>query len=303
MIGYCMKQDWLEDLIALLDTGSLINAALARNISQSAFSRRIQSIEVEIGAELIDRSSKPIAPSRILLSHEQKIRQLSFQQKHLLKQMKIESQTGSKQIVVAAQHAISTSLGEYIINAISIKESKAHVRLRSANYAECSILLLTEQADLGLIYKTHHEISKNHEFLDETIISQDQFIPVFSKHLAQDLIEGPQKKDLNVISYPTDTFFGAQFNRYILPNLETKYNIITIVETALSPAALEFASASVGVAWVPKALAQKGLDDGNIIDLSADLGKLGLNIVAQRHFNKRKVIDNQIWSKLSFETK
>ena len=298
-----MKQDWLEDLIALLDTGSLINAALARNISQSAFSRRIQSIEVEIGAELIDRSSKPIAPSRILLSHEQKIRQLSFQQKHLLKQMKIESQTGSKQIVVAAQHAISTSLGEYIINAISIKESKAHVRLRSANYAECSILLLTEQADLGLIYKTHHEISKNHEFLDETIISQDQFIPVFSKHLAQDLIEGPQKKDLNVISYPTDTFFGAQFNRYILPNLETKYNIITIVETALSPAALEFASASVGVAWVPKALAQKGLDDGNIIDLSADLGKLGLNIVAQRHFNKRKVIDNQIWSKLSFETK
>ena len=303
MIGYCMKQDWLEDLIALLDTGSLINAALARNISQSAFSRRIQSIETEIGAELIDRSSKPIAPSRILLSNEQKIRQLSFQQKHLLKQMKIESQTGSKQIVVAAQHAISTSLGEYIINAISIKESKAHVRLRSANYAECSILLLTEQADLGLIYKTQHEVSKNHEFLDETIISQDQFIPVFSKHLTQDLIEGSQKKDLHVISYPTDTFFGAQFNRYILPNLEAKYNIITIVETALSPAALEFASASVGVAWVPKALAQKGLDDGNIIDLSADLGKLGLNIVAQRHFNKRKVIDNEIWSKLSFETK
>ena len=54
-----MEIKWIEDFVALARLQSFSRAAEERNVSQSGFSRRIQSLEQWIGAELIDRSSFP----------------------------------------------------------------------------------------------------------------------------------------------------------------------------------------------------------------------------------------------------
>jgi DNA-binding transcriptional LysR family regulator len=54
-----MDTKWVEDFICLADTRSFSRSASARHSSQSAFSRRIQSLEVWLGTELVDRSSTP----------------------------------------------------------------------------------------------------------------------------------------------------------------------------------------------------------------------------------------------------
>ncbi len=54
-----MELGWLEDFLALRELGSFTAAAERRNISQSAFSRRIQSLEDWLGVTLIDRSVRP----------------------------------------------------------------------------------------------------------------------------------------------------------------------------------------------------------------------------------------------------
>ena len=56
-----MELEWLEDFISLANTGSFSQAARHRNISPSAFSRRIHSLEHWLGAPLIDRHSHPVA--------------------------------------------------------------------------------------------------------------------------------------------------------------------------------------------------------------------------------------------------
>jgi LysR family transcriptional regulator, hypochlorite-specific transcription factor HypT len=50
---------WLQDFLSLADAGNFTFAAEARHSSQSAFSRRIQSLEAWLGVELVDRSRYP----------------------------------------------------------------------------------------------------------------------------------------------------------------------------------------------------------------------------------------------------
>jgi DNA-binding transcriptional LysR family regulator len=54
-----METKWLEDFIALAETHSFSRAAQLRHVTQPAFSRRIQALEVWAGISLVDRSSYP----------------------------------------------------------------------------------------------------------------------------------------------------------------------------------------------------------------------------------------------------
>ena len=49
----------LKTLVAVLDHNSLTLAADVLSLTQSAISRRIQRLEAVLGAELLDRNSKP----------------------------------------------------------------------------------------------------------------------------------------------------------------------------------------------------------------------------------------------------
>ncbi len=54
-----MEIRWLQDFLAVAEAGNFTVAAEARGVSQAAFSRRIQSLENWLGAQLIDRSAFP----------------------------------------------------------------------------------------------------------------------------------------------------------------------------------------------------------------------------------------------------
>ncbi len=51
--------EWLEDFLALAESGNFSRAAEARAIAQPAFSRHIRALEDWVGAELFDRSAHP----------------------------------------------------------------------------------------------------------------------------------------------------------------------------------------------------------------------------------------------------
>lgn len=75
-----IETKWLEDFLILEDTRNFSQAAEHRNLSQSAFSRRIISLEESIGVKLFDRSSVPLQ-----LTEEGKL--FHSQARNLLKQL------------------------------------------------------------------------------------------------------------------------------------------------------------------------------------------------------------------------
>jgi len=52
--------EWLEDFVALAESGNFSRAAEARAIAQPAFSRHIRSLEEWVGVDLIDRGAHPV---------------------------------------------------------------------------------------------------------------------------------------------------------------------------------------------------------------------------------------------------
>ncbi len=54
-----MEIKWLEDFLTLATTGNFRISAEQRNVSQPAFSRRIQALEAWVGTTLVDRSQQP----------------------------------------------------------------------------------------------------------------------------------------------------------------------------------------------------------------------------------------------------
>lgn len=55
----------LKTLVAVMEANSLTGAASALSLTQSAISRRIQSLESTLGAQLFDRASKPPRPTAL----------------------------------------------------------------------------------------------------------------------------------------------------------------------------------------------------------------------------------------------
>ncbi|HDL6284117.1 TPA: LysR family transcriptional regulator, partial [Mannheimia haemolytica] len=55
-----IETKWLEDFLTLEECRHFSQAAEKRNLSQSAFSRRILALEEVVGVKLFDRTSIPL---------------------------------------------------------------------------------------------------------------------------------------------------------------------------------------------------------------------------------------------------
>jgi LysR family transcriptional regulator, hypochlorite-specific transcription factor HypT len=294
-----MRTDWLEDLVALLDSGGVADAARLRNVTQPAFSRRIKVLEEVLGIEVIDRSVKPSGPSAILRHRETELRKLAMEQRLLLADMRQEQTTGLRQLVIASQHAITTSMGTQIINSIA-EPSHTHIRLRSANRDECETLLIRRQAAISLTYRIRSEPAVDlPSFLMEAVIGSDTLIPVCGSATARDLMWRFHNGNLRIIGYPADVFLGAALARYILPALEGACQVSVITETGLSTAALHLSQSGLGVAWVPEALARPALLRGDLVDLREELGAIDMDLVAQRWATTSNPATLDAWRRLT----
>lgn len=290
-----MRLEWLEDVVAILESGSLSQAASRRYLTQPAFSRRVRSIEDYLGVELIDRSCKPARPAATLLEQEKRLRGVAQDLKTLVLDLRKSERHASGQVVIGSQHAITTSVLPGLIAGL-FGDLGVTFRLRSANRSECTGMLITKEADLILTYRSCGELAQPaEEYIEEKLISREKFLPVCSAEIRR-TIGG---NDLPIIAYPSDVFLGSLLETEILPNIPQDRHIDARVETALTVAALQLAASNVGVTWVPEtmlALLPAGSDVAPVDDLlpSADIA-----ITATRLIGKKSDVENRVWAAIN----
>ncbi len=276
-----MKLDWIDDLIAIADAASLSDAADMRFLSQPAFSRRIRAIERSVGAELIDRSHKPIRLKKNVLDAVPKLREASQALHALQRELGRDAQRQSE-LVIVSQHAISTAIAPQLIKSVVV-DKQARVRLRSANREDCYSLLFSHQADIGLFYQMAGENTVDSDpFVNTIELLKEPLVPVIaSEQLAQfkqELSEG----FIRVIAYPQSVFLGDVLSRFIQPQLNEQINIQWTAETALTTAALQFSCIGIGLAWVPLSLALPAVERKELIRLDESLPSVSMTVVAMR---------------------
>ena len=291
-----MRLEWLEDILAIAQAGSFSAAAERRNLTQSAFSRRIQLIEDHVGVELFDRSRKPVQLRPTTLAQGAQIEQIAAALRQLVVDLRRGDRETSNRIVIASQHALTTSLAPRIIQGIQQQGETIYVRLRSANLDECFGLLLSRQADLIIVYSASglaEELSG--DYLESLDIEPDRLIPVLRPDLALTLGRVAAKAEIPIVGYPKDVFFGRIMADRILPALAPGCVALPKAETALTIAALEMAAAGVAVAWVPDSLARIAIAQGRVCDLSDRLPSCALTVRAVRLRGARGLAEDVIW--------
>lgn len=294
-----MRLEWLEDILAIAETGSFSGAAERRRLTQSAFSRRVQQIEDYVGVELFDRAHKPIRLQPTTLAQSEHILLLTAGLRQLLVDLRRGERMTSNKVVIACQHSLTTVRLPNILRQLPAQRDSIHVRLRSANLDECTGLLLSRQADVAIVYRLPGDTDGfSADFLEVMTIGTDRLIPVFHSPLPTGAGDAGQDMIIPYIAYPADVFFGKVLDRKILPLLHTGADHVPKVETALTLAAVEMAAAGIGVAWVPESLALGRIAAGQLVDLSAHLPACDLQVMAMRLQGSPSVAGTVFWSQL-----
>ena len=289
-----MRLEWIEDILAVADTGSLIKAAERRCLTQSAFSRRIRTIEDSLGTELFDRSFKPVELRAAVRDQRQEMEELATRLRALASGLRDQRRSSQRRIVLASQHAITTAIAPFLVRLI-VATHDFDIRLRSANRDECYALLLTRQADIVLFYATdRHPLPMETNFVELHDLGSENLIPVFQTARMGELDAALDRGELPVVVYPRGVFFGSVVGDEVWPNLP-KLAFKPRAETALTLAALQFAMIGVAVAWIPETLARAHLASGDLVDLSTRLGSRPLKLAAVRLRGARSQTEQDTW--------
>lgn len=273
-----MRLEWIDDILAVLDTGSLARAAEKRLVTQSAFTRRVRLIEESLGEELFDRRRKPVTVLPGVEALAPELRDLSMRLRQVRQKLHTaNSQTGGA-LSFACQHAITTTVSPLIVRALAT-QGDGPVRVRSSNQEECLMFLLSGEVDFVVMYTVPDMPTP---FLDRAFqtlsLGGDVLIPVCAPGLRDDLLSSR----FPTISYPSDVFLGQVFDRHIAPRLDNEMQMVTKAETALTLAAYEFAVGGIGVAWLPRSLVVEAMAQGALTSLEATLPVQPLDIRAFR---------------------
>lgn len=292
-----MRLDWLKDIVSIAETGSFSEAARRRNLTQSAFSRRVRQIEDDLGIELFDRSKKPVRLRPTTAEHLDRMARMIGSMQQLADDLRQGDRMAGNRLAIASQHALSTSLAPQILRQVQDRAGEVHFRLTSANLDECHALLLSRRVDLTITYQVAGEPDPIREaFIETAVIGADRLVPVVGRASLAAVTAGLRKGEVPVVTYPGDVFFGEVSSRHILPALDPRLRLQSRAECALTLAVLELSAAGFGLAWLPLSVVQPRLLSGDVISLEPQLPAVRLRVLASRLVGAHSPIEDVVWT-------
>jgi LysR family transcriptional regulator, hypochlorite-specific transcription factor HypT len=296
-----MDHKWLEDFIALAREKSFSKAAELRHITQPQFSRRIRSLEMWAGSDLINRASVPLsltpAGEELLAISRQAVSSLSDLRARLR-----SGQNNAGWVTLAtgrtlARTAVPTwftrtrhAVGEYRLRLItgSISEGVTALEQGAADF-----LLSYTHPRLPLVLDDANFESKpfGHDALIAVSAPQANGKPMHA-------LPGSSKKAVATLSY-TPTLALAQVLQDGIQRLvqtsKQALHLHTIFESDFAESLHEQALQGAGLAWLPLSLVHGDLQSGKLIKASEDTHAIPIEF---RLFRPRKSTHHlamQVW--------
>ena len=152
-----MRLEWIEDILAVLESGSFAAAAERRFLTPSAFTRRIRSIEAFMGCQLFDRDRKPVTLLPHVLAMEAELREAARRFRELQAGLSDADGSNRKRLTLGCQHALTTMVSPLLARSLTQTQDIA-LRIRSGTRSECQMMMLRHEIDFALIYRTADEI-------------------------------------------------------------------------------------------------------------------------------------------------
>lgn len=279
-----MKQEWIEDFLALVESGTFSRAAVHRNVTQPAFSRRIQLLERWLGVELIDRHRQPVQLTAVAQRYVPVFRTLLHDMMQLRTRIQAE-QSGSVRLVFTTQHSLTmTRLPALLRQLGSAPDLNVDFSVRSENRDECVALFMRGQADLLLcIEEAHDPLLNLMPKVGRLQLGTEVFVPVTAPAPDGLPLHGHVDHDrVKVLAFPSDSYLGRVME-VPMSRLRATHTVEVIHESVFLAGVMEMVKAGLGMAWLPVNLAEPDIRAGSLIDLSSTMSTVTMQLSLYRH--------------------
>ncbi len=295
-----MELKWLLDFVSLASTGNFSRSAEERSVTQSAFSRRIQSLENWLGTELIDRKSHPVTLT------DSGIRFLSSAKYIIKLASSVQDDFGDKQRPDRDVIAFSSSTNLAItflptwltrlreeVGTFGIK-----VQTDISGIHDHFETLRSKQSDFLLHYGHGLEmLAMDASKFESIVIGRDSLVPVCHRLLhARHDYKLPCENG-NALPYLSPWRTSSIANS-IAKRISESYpytRLDTNVESSIVGCTKGFVAAGAGMAWLPKSIIRSELDSGEFVVIADSAFEIPLSIELYRYSATTKPVALRLW--------
>lgn len=266
-----MDLNWLRDFECLARTRNFTRAADERNITQSAFSRRIKALESWVGLPLVNRATYPVqlteAGQQFLPIASGSVLQLAGARLALR-----DADRGKQQFIrFSVLHTISVHYLANRIDKLQLDLPEIRTRVVSDSLSTCCDLLVEGAVDIMLCY-AHSAVSP---MIDESAFARkdlrtDHLIPVAAVEPALKNgwnLDAQSDSGIPYLAYEKTSFLGMVVEHAIG---HKSLSAETIYVDALVEAIKRRLLAGSGFAWMPETSVQNELSQGAVVPIGDD---------------------------------
>ena len=265
-----MNFTWLEDFLALANSGNFSRAAEERHMTQPAFSRRIRALEEWIGAELFNRSTQPATLTDTGSWFESIAKEMLARAARIPGEARAFNEANSNTLRIASTHALSFTFMPDWLRSLESKVTIGQVQLVSDVMQRCEALLLESQVQF-LLTHSHTDVEGELDKQDYpfAIVGKDVLIPVSAPDKSGKplftLDKATAKNPIKLLSYSRESGIGRivnEMHNQITDSLPTQNIFTAHLASVLRTMALD----ARGVAWLPETLIVQDIKDGKLVE-------------------------------------
>lgn len=297
--GFPMDIDWLRDFLALAETGNFTRAAASRNVSQAAFSRRIQALEAWAGATLVDRSTFPAR----LTAEGERFRTEAGEALSRLIDMRANLSrpafANKAQVRIALPHILAGSRFTMWWKAWTKGASMCAITV-IGNVTDIVAQFVAGGSDILIC---HHGEQLPVVFdpgqFERHVIERDRLRP----YVARAEVErgsfgfpGTEDHPVPILMYSKGAYF-ARLVGLILEQAPAKLHADLHVEATMSEVLRDGIASGFGIGWLPECAVQREYRD-LLAPIADDAWSMELDIAAFTHRHGRSPAAELLWRKL-----
>lgn len=295
-----MELIWLEDFLELVSARNFSAAAAARHVSQSAFSRRVKSLEAWLGTELIDRSTYPVrltaAGSLFMPRAQQLLRDMYSAQEDCRNLLGMNDSP----IQFSALHTLAIHFFPRWFRSMGPSGRFARASMDAGDFRDCIEQLTLRKCDFALVYDQPDGISVLRKGPFESAqLGTDLMIPVSGcgpdGQPLYDLAFPHNGAAIPYLSYSWNDGYLGKVTEGILARQPTRLPLSSVYESSMADGLRQMALAGAGVAWLPRICVHDDLADGRLRQIGDATMTAEMQIRIFRHTDNQAPLIEAFW--------
>ena len=293
-----MEIKWLEDFLSLTKTQSFSQSAIARNVTQSTFSRRIKALETWLGVALVDRSTYPTRLTEAGMAFKTTAEELLhriYQDRQYLRQA---SRRLEDQVSFSAMHTLSLNFFPKWLTSLEESLGPLNTRLIADNIHNCVEFLIDGGCEFLLCFShdaTPFLIDEKH--FHYAMLGNDILIPVSGvdgKRQPRYRLHTKRAAPAPYLAYAPDSLLGRAVEQR-LKSASRRCQLAPCYENSMAEALKAMAIQGHGLAWLPQMSIRGELRSGRLARAADESWDIPLEIRLYRAIGPGSPQVEAIW--------